>query len=724
MGQTWRRQCGCGEARWKGKPPSQIFASEEDEPTRTCLPQVDPLHKERVEAQRATQDGYNAAAMKRRGPKAEETSLKPLPSGWPVDLPSPLPPQEFFGEYWVDRFNWEARLRDLLAKRMGPGVQELLGDGAGGNDRWESFAELEDFFFREGFPRPKVYERDWRSDAEFVRARLEGPHPSVLSQVGTTSRPLAEKLPVGLQLDDVKEAVKGKLGDCRDLEEAAMQGRLFMVDHSYLLRELVSYGERGWEWEYARGLDRKQASLCNPVALFFRTLALEEHTVTVASGQALGVKVEGGKIVELSGPAEKCGLRVGLKIHRIGSVFVRDDRAIDEALRAAAAKGEVRFEVYEGQGSVTPLCIQLYVAPSHPGHAALVPRNPIYTPSDPPLAWLAAKIAFNQADMHVHLVGALHTQTVMIPALLASVTCRNLSPHHPLRQLLRPHLRGCIGWAERWDTTLVGDDDTGLLLKWLGLDRERYQDLSTRSFQKYDFINSSIKHDWRQRVSAPEDLPGYTYREDATALWEVVEQYVSSVVRRYYTRPDDIERDDELVAWIREMSSTVNRVMELHPARPWDPIVFNLTNVITLCSARYAAHAAPVFDWYGCVPFFPAHAGAPVPVDKRKEDITEHDLLRMLPSKQASVLQVGCSFLLSESNCPEASSGMPRGGGLGSFNRTDIFVDRAANRLVQPFRDHLAQLESRMQERNTASSSDAYAALLPSHVRNGISAVS
>eukprot|EP01062_Namystynia_karyoxenos_P059158 TRINITY_DN50583_c0_g1_i1.p1 TRINITY_DN50583_c0_g1~~TRINITY_DN50583_c0_g1_i1.p1 ORF type:complete len:773 (+),score=281.72 TRINITY_DN50583_c0_g1_i1:87-2321(+) len=743
MGQTMRRQCGCGDGRWKGQAPPQLFAAEEDEPTRTCLPQVDPLHKDRTAARNRAHDVYNAQAMKR---KSARTGPPPaLPSGWPINIDDPVPPQEQYGDYWCDRFNWEVRLAEVLRRHLGPAAEELMSsvEFGPGRDRWQSFAELESFFFAApdrdgGFPRPALLQsaRNWRDDAEFVRARLAGAHPSVLTQVRHTSRPLVERLPEGLQIDAIEKGIAGHLDSCDGLFDAIRQGRLYVVDHSGVLKELCAYGQRGWEWECPRGIDRKQAVLCNPVALFFRRLQLDTYELTAQDG-SVGVTVTAECLVDTaSEAAAAAGLKPGMRVHRVNQQHVLSRKEFDAAVRGAE---KVQIEVLRALGPLEPLCIQLYCDPAHPGHAALASRNPIYYPWDPVNAWLMAKMFFNQADLHVHIIGTLHTQHVLLPALVHSITWRNLSVHHPLRQLLRPHLRGAIGWAERWHNTLLAGD-AGLLLRWLAVDYERYQDVSVKSYLQYDFINNSAKHDWRQRMRAQADVPDYPFRDDSLATWDAVEEYALSVVRRYYTKYDDIDHDVELIGWIKEMSFTVGRVMELHPARPWDPIVFNLTNVILMCSAMHAAQTSQIYDWYACVPFFPANATVPPYVDKEKEDITEADLLQIMPDKQCTLLQIATCYLLSQFADPAdtpgamppqaaqdsppaaAATGPPRPAGLGDFGRRELFVDRSANKFAMTLQARLLELDQRIAERS-ASSEVPYDALAPSRVRNGLPAV-
>ena len=95
---------------------------------------------------------------------------------------------------------------------------------------------------------------------------------------------------------------------------------------------------------------------------------------------------------------------------------------------------------------LSPIAIQLY------GDAAAdkVPVNPIYTPDDNYWAWQVAKTYYNSAELHYHLVTVLYVQTIMVGACLQASCCKNLSVHHPLRQVMSPYISGCLALATAW----------------------------------------------------------------------------------------------------------------------------------------------------------------------------------------------------------------------------------------------------------------------------------
>ena len=50
------------------------------------------------------------------------------------------------------------------------------------------------------------------------------------------------------------------------------------------------------------------------------------------------------------------------------------------------------------------------------------------------------------------------------------------------------------------------------------------------------------------------DLPNYFARDDGLELWHVVKQYVKDVVDIFYKNDNDVQLDEELQRWIKEIS--------------------------------------------------------------------------------------------------------------------------------------------------------------------------
>eukprot|EP01065_Artemidia_motanka_P011237 TRINITY_DN16045_c1_g1_i1.p1 TRINITY_DN16045_c1_g1~~TRINITY_DN16045_c1_g1_i1.p1 ORF type:complete len:947 (+),score=282.30 TRINITY_DN16045_c1_g1_i1:66-2906(+) len=290
-------------------------------------------------------------------------------------------------------------------------------------------------------------------------------------------------------------------------------------------------------------------------------------------------------------------------------------------------------------GILRPIAIQLYGGPTPQD------LNPVYTPNDNVYAWRMAKLFFNQADMHYHLVGSLFARCMLAAALFTAITCRTLSIHHPVRQLLRPHLEGVLPEVDRAFRTLFGKN--GPLPKVLACGYDGQFRIAEKSWAKYDFNNTSFKHDYTERTDPSSPLMYYYYREDGLRLWKAMDQYVDSVVRKYYTRPDDIDGDRELQKWTRECVNNLHRFMDLQPSRKEQPIVFNVTTMLFNVTAQFSALTFNIYQQYGFVPNAPGVLVRGPIVEKTKDQITEGDLMSLLPDKRTTVLQTATAFVLS-----------------------------------------------------------------------------
>eukprot|EP01062_Namystynia_karyoxenos_P083289 TRINITY_DN955_c1_g1_i1.p1 TRINITY_DN955_c1_g1~~TRINITY_DN955_c1_g1_i1.p1 ORF type:complete len:970 (+),score=268.81 TRINITY_DN955_c1_g1_i1:82-2910(+) len=290
-------------------------------------------------------------------------------------------------------------------------------------------------------------------------------------------------------------------------------------------------------------------------------------------------------------------------------------------------------------GILRPIAIQLYGGPTPQD------LNPVFTPNDNVYAWRMAKMYFNQADMHYHLVASLLTRCMLAAALFAAITFRTLSIHHPVRQLMRPHLEGVLAEVDRAFRTLMGKSSP--LPKVLACGYDGQFRIAEKSWVKYDFNNASFKHDYTERVDPGSPLLHYYYRDDAMQLWKIMDSYVDTVIKKYYTRPDDIDSDNELQKWTRECVNNLHRFMDLQPSRKEQPIVFNVASMLFHVTANFSALTFNIYQQYGFQPNSPGVlVRAPI-FEKTKDQITEQDLLELLPDKRTTVLQTATAFVLS-----------------------------------------------------------------------------
>ena len=617
MGNAMRGECGCGERVRVGQT-GEVFKGTEPEPTRTCLPQVDPLPSNRLTAVRAQGIFYECRVMLKHTRKELQTVL---PSGMPIELPETTAEWDEYTEYFDELLNCEGQVLETIREHLGTEANSYLF-GRKSKDRFSSFEEAATLFYssptsKKGFPKPFLCTR-WMDDVEFSRHRLVG-SPGSLRQVSRM-----DHLPFSLKIAD--DIVIGRIGPYNTLQEAMQAGKIFVTDYSSL-KSCVKFGFRDPippkepppEDPYSDEEDEMQESpsgdvMCNPIALFY----------------------------------------------------------------------------VEPNGQVLPLCIRLYndVESDVPGQ---VINNPIYTPDDNIWAWTMAKMYFNSAELHYHLLGLVGTQTVYVSALIQCMVNKSMSVHHPVRQLLAPHLRACLAFAKRFEQTLL---KSPLLHQVLSVSQSSLRKIMTLAYKNFDFANAAFKHDWRERMNLESDLPGDHYREDGMRWWDAIENYVKSVVSRYYTKVDDIESDSELKDLFRDMSTRLTRVKDIHPSRPWDAIIFNLTAVVFMSSVQFSARTKGIYNSYACPFFFPGKIKGTPLTERSKDSITESDVLELLPTKKESLLQIGLAYVLS-GRSTASDSAMPFTGVAG-------YVDRKTNTFADELNTQISKISTDVEERNSS----------------------
>eukprot|EP00756_Hemistasia_phaeocysticola_P054236 Hpha_TRINITY_DN30168_c0_g1::TRINITY_DN30168_c0_g1_i1::g.110623::m.110623/K00461/ALOX5; arachidonate 5-lipoxygenase len=290
-------------------------------------------------------------------------------------------------------------------------------------------------------------------------------------------------------------------------------------------------------------------------------------------------------------------------------------------------------------GVLRPIAIQLYGGPTPQD------LNPVYTPNDNIYAWRMAKLYFNQADMHFHLVGSLLARCLLAASLFTAITFRTLSIHHPIRQLLRPHLEEVLPEVDRVMKTLVGKNSP--LPRVLACGYDGQWRIAEKCWAKYDFNNASFKNDYTERVDPSSPLMYYYYRDDGLLIWKAMAGYTDSVIRKYYRRPDDIDGDTELQRWTRECVNNLHRFCDLQPSRKEQPIVFNVASMLYHVTALFSALTFNIYQQYGFVPNAPGVLVRGPIFEKTKDQVTEADLVGLLPDKRTTVLQTATAFVLS-----------------------------------------------------------------------------
>uniref|UniRef100_A0A8C2ED31 Arachidonate 12-lipoxygenase n=1 Tax=Cyprinus carpio TaxID=7962 RepID=A0A8C2ED31_CYPCA len=231
-----------------------------------------------------------------------------------------------------------------------------------------------------------------------------------------------------------------------------------------------------------------------------------------------------------------------------------------------------------------PIAIQLEQKPDK--------DTPLFLPSDPPLAWLLAKMWVRHSEFQVFQLLSHLLRTHLVVEVICVSTLRQLPAVHPIYKV-----RGTD------NITVVSTGGDGLLI----LAQREYKVLTYRSLQpKFDFLDRGVTK-----------LRDYFYRDHSLMLWDVIQNFVSGIVSLYYKSDLEVEQDSEIQAWINDV----------------------------------AVEGFVDFDWCAWVPNTPCTMRHPPPTDK--DAVTMDLIMDTLPDISQSCVQMAITWHLGRAQ-PDA----------------------------------------------------------------------
>jgi Lipoxygenase. len=274
------------------------------------------------------------------------------------------------------------------------------------------------------------------------------------------------------------------------------------------------------------------------------------------------------------------------------NIYIADYTGTDQHYRAPALVGGGTYEKgrkylpkpraffawrwtgVRDRGEMTPIAIQL--DPNPDSH--------IYTPLDPPIDWLFAKLCVQVADANHHEMSTHLARTHLVMEPIAIVTARQLAKNHPLSLLLKPHFRFMLTNNDLARTRLIAPDGPvdellgGTLLESLELAKEAY---STWSLDQFAFP-TELKN---RGMDNPNQLPHYPYRDDGLLLWNAIKTFVSGYLKFFYPTKKEIAQDVELQTWAKELASDNGGKVKGVPQRidTVEQLIEIVTTVIFMC---------------------------------------------------------------------------------------------------------------------------------------------
>lgn len=371
-----------------------------------------------------------------------------------------------------------------------------------------------------------------------------------------------------------------------------------------------------------------------------------------------------------------------------GRLYLADFAVLDGAELSSYPNGQkylyaplALFVIDRSTKALRPVAIQCQQTPAA--------DNPIFTPQDG-YNWLIAKTIVETADGNIHEASTHlgRTHLAMEPFVVSSY--RQLAAHHPLSILLWPHFEGTLAINKAAWQHLIADK--GAVDKLFGCSVKAARSVAALGVQSVRIMNDLLPQTFAQRgVDDRTAFPEYPYRDDSLLYWDAIHEWVSAYLRLYYQTDADIQQDNELQAWSRELVSQNGGRLKGMPndgaLRRIEELIEVVTFVIYTCSVQHAAVNFPQYDHMSYTPNMPLATYRPAPTSK--SGATEADFVAMLPTLDMAELQMELGYLLGTCHYTE----------LGQYDE-DNFRDLRVAAPLQRFQTRLADIERTIAERN------------------------
>ena len=219
--------------------------------------------------------------------------------------------------------------------------------------------------------------------------------------------------------------------------------------------------------------------------------------------------------------------------------------------------------------------------------------------------WELAKSIANYADGNYHELFAHLSRTHLVEEAFTVATHRTLNENHPIYQLLVPHFEGTLSINNSAATSLIAEG--GAIDHIFAGTIQASQNATIQDRLSFDFAKSMLHQDLKARgLDQVTVLPYYPYRDDATKVWQVIENWVTDYVNVYYGTDNEVKQDAELTSWTKEVSEQ-GKIKGLPAINGKNALVEVLTMVIFTASAQ---HAAVNFPQRSLMSYAPVITGA------------------------------------------------------------------------------------------------------------------
>lgn len=365
---------------------------------------------------------------------------------------------------------------------------------------------------------------------------------------------------------------------------------------------------------------------------------------------------------------------------------------------------------YTKAGFLRPIAIELSLPPTPSS-----PRNKhVYTHGHHATThwtWKLAKahVCSNDAGVHQLVNHWLRTHASMEPYIIA--THRQLSSMHPIYKLLHPHMRYTLEINALARQGLING---GGIIEACFSPGKYAMELSSaayKSFWRFDI--DALPADLIRRGMAVEDpsmpcgvrlvIEDYPYAADGLLIWSAIEEWVETYVNHFYSEPNSVTSDLELLAWWDEIK---NKGHHDKKNEPWWPKLNTkedlsgiLTTMIWIASGQHAAINFGQYPFGGYVPNRPTLLRRLIPQEKDSDYDKfilnpQHTFLSSLPTQLQATKVMAIQDTLSTHSADEEY--------LGQVNllHSQWINDHQVLKMFNKFSARLEEIEEIINERN------------------------
>ena len=221
---------------------------------------------------------------------------------------------------------------------------------------------------------------------------------------------------------------------------------------------------------------------------------------------------------------------------------------------------------------------------------------------------------------------------------------RNLPNSHPMFRVLQPHIQGIVPVNVQARNVVFKSEEGGFSM-FLGVGDSTRQ-VFENYFKQFSYDELNFPKSVEER--GVQDIPEYLHRDDMLESWALVESYITEMVNLAYPGDEDVEKDDEIQNFVREIAECGFRRFPNNAGFPKSlpskkKLVEYLTSVVFNFSFYHASVNFQTFTISYC-PNTPTVMRAPPPT--QDEVVTTDRILDSLPVGEVAFLGYNVGYNL------------------------------------------------------------------------------